>query len=24
MTKTVLYTFCEQKGVSIQGDRDGR
>jgi DNA-binding transcriptional regulator YiaG len=24
MTKTVFYTFCEQKGISIQGDRDGK
>ena len=24
MAKMVFYTFCEQRGVSIQEDRDGK
>jgi len=24
MTKMVFYTFCEQRGVSIQEDQDGK
>jgi DNA-binding transcriptional regulator YiaG len=24
MAKTVFYAFCEKKGVSIQGEQDGK